>query len=81
VTIDIIAGGGGQEDHGSGQIAGLAPTLRGDAIEDLLAALGIGADWCGVIGDHVAGRDCVDVKAMRSPLVGKRFGEPRDGVF
>ena len=43
--------------------------------------VGVGAQRRGVVGLHVAGRDRVDVDAVRRPFVGERLGELRDAAL
>ena len=71
-AVDVLRGGRGEEDGGAGDVVGLAPAAGGDAVEDRLVAVGVGAQGLGVVGLDVAGRDGVDVDALRRPLVGER---------
>src|SRR5258708_23087195 len=54
VAGDVVGGSRGEEDGGSGDVGGFAPAAGGDAVEDCLAALGIGAELGGVVGGDVA---------------------------
>jgi hypothetical protein len=79
--VDVVAGGGGEEDGGSGEVFGVAPATGGNAIEDLTGALGIVLQGLGVVGGEVAGGDGVDVDAAGGPLVGEGLGELADAAF
>ena len=60
---------------------GLAPAAGGDAVEDRLVAVGVGAQGLGVVGLDVAGGDGVDVDAAGRPLVGEELGQAGDAVL
>ena len=65
--MDVVRGGRGEEDGGAGDVGGLAPAAGGDAVEDRLVAVGVGAQGLGVVGLDVARRDGVDVDAASPP--------------
>ena len=78
---DVIAGGGAEEESGSGEILGLAPTGSGDAFEYLAVSSLVRLEGFGVGGAEVAGCNGVDLNTFGCPLVGKGFGELGDASF
>ena len=78
---DVVAGGGAEEEGGSGEVLGLAPAGGGDAFEDLAVAGLVGLEGFGVGGGEVAGGDGVDLDAFGGPLVGEGLGELGDAAF
>ena len=79
--MDVLRGRRGEEDGGAGDVLGLAPAAGRDAVEDRLVAGRVGAQRLGVVGLDVAGRDRVDVDALRRPLVGEQLGQAGDAVL
>src|SRR5271157_1096743 len=81
MAVQIIAGGGSQENGNAGEILGSTPAAGGDAVEDGAAAGGIGAQSGGIVGGHIAGSDGVDVDALGGPFIGERLGQLGDCAF
>ena len=81
VAGDVVAGCGGEEDGGAGEVFGVAPAAGGDALEDLTIAGLVGLESFSVGGGEVAGRDGVDLDVAARPLVGEGFGELGNSAF
>ena len=77
--MDVVRSPGAQEQNRAGDVGGLGPPAGRDALEDLLAALGVLAQVEGVGCGHIPGGDRVDVDAQGCPLVGEGLGQARDG--
>ena len=78
---DVVGGGGGKEEGGTGEILRLAPAAGGDALEDLAVAGFVGLEGFGVGRCEVARGDGVDLDVFRRPLVGEGLGELGDSAL
>ncbi len=77
----IVGGGGGEEDADAFKVVWGAPAAGGNAVEDGLVALGVGADGGGVVGGDIAGGDGIDADAVFGEFVGHQHGEALDAAF
>ena len=72
VSLDIVAGVGGQQHRGAGKVGGQPPAAHREFCSRIACgAHRIGAQSRRVVGGHVAGRDGVDVDALVGPLIGQ----------
>jgi hypothetical protein len=81
MTMHIVAGGRRQKNRSACQVFGDAPASGWNAFEDLPGALWIVAQRLGIVGNHIAGRNCIDIHTQPRPFVGKRLRQTGDRMF
>ncbi len=62
--MHIIRGAGGKENRRAADIGGLAPASCRDSSKNLRVSVLIFAQCRCVVGDEIAGRDCVHIDAF-----------------
>src|ERR1700723_1912918 len=78
---NVVTGGRGDEEGGTGKIVRFTPAAGGNAIENLSVARLVLLQRGSVLRSEVAGSDGVDLHIARSPLVSQSFGHLRDAAF
>src|SRR5450631_869756 len=81
VTLDIVAGLGGQQHGRAGKVGRQAPATYGNSVENCGGAHGVGTQSRRVVSGHVAGCDGVDVDALVGPLIRQGLGELSYGAL
>ena len=78
VPVHVLGGRRDEERDGAGDVCWSCPPPGRDPLTDLAVAHLVRAEWGGLLGLDVAGRDGIDANAQGRPLVRQGLGEPRE---
>src|SRR3546814_13013733 len=81
MPLDIIRRPRREKDRRAADIGGVAPASRRDTLDDLTVARLVALQRGGVVRRDIAGRDRIDLNALRRPFVGEQPGQAADPRF